>query len=206
MLFNHIMFTFPSRIVEMAACRQAFTLLGAGLLLLCTQVSCEKTTPTASQPTSPAAANSLANAVPGSVVGKVIQFTPDSERYRVSGWNKSEGASAWSEGTSARLALPVPADAGPLTLKMTLRGLVQPPTLPFQPVEVYANDQKIADWEVSESAAFTAEIPAELTKSGGGTLSLQLRISKATSPKSLGINTDARILGVSCYSIELTQR
>lgn len=201
------MLTLRHRLVEMPlACCRALVVLGTTVLFLCTQASCDKKSPPASQPTTPATANSPTNLAPGSVVGKVIQFTPDSERYRVSGWNKSEGASAWSEGTSARLALPVPADAGPLTLKMTLRGLVQPPALPFQPVEVYSNDQKIADWQVSDTAVFTAEIPAEVTKSGGETLNLQLRIPRAASPKSLGMNIDERILGVSCYSIELTQR
>ena len=89
-------------------------------------------------------------------------------------------------------------------MTMTLRGLVQPPNLPFQPVEVYVSDQKIADWQVSNTAAFTIEIPAELTK-GTETLNLEFRIPKATSPKALGINTDTRMLGICCYSIELTQ-
>jgi hypothetical protein len=71
-------------------------------------------------------------------------------------------------------------------------------------VEVYANNQKIADWLVADRKAFTAGIPAELTKSGGKMLNLELRIPKAASPQSLGMNNDGRILGVCCYSIELT--
>jgi|GEM_PF-4089696 len=205
MLFKRTMLTIPHRLVEMlVACRPAFALLGAGLFFLSTQTSCEKPSPPASQSTTPAASNSSAKAAPGSVVGQAIPFTADSERYRVSGWNKTEGDYAWSEGTSARLALPIPADAGTLTIKMTLRGLIQPPALPSQPVAVYANNQKVADWEVSDSAVFTAEVPADLTKSGGETLGLELRVPKAASPKSLGMNDDGRILGVCCYSIELT--
>lgn len=205
MLFKRTMLTIPHRLVEIPfACRRAFTLLGAGLFFLCTQTSCDKTSPTASQPTTPAATNSPASAALESVVGKIINFTPDSERYRVSGWSKTEGNSAWTEGTSAKLALPIPANAGPLKVKMTLRGLIQPPTLPSQPVEVYANSQKVADWEVADSAVFTAEIPAELTKGDGQTLNLELRIPKAASPESLGMNNDGRILGVSCYSVEVS--
>lgn len=188
------MFTFLYRIVDMpSACRRGFVLLGAVVLLCCTQTSCERTSPTANQ----------SAIVSESVIGKVINFTADSERYRVSGWNKSEGNFAWSEGNSARLAFPVPADAGALRVKMTLRGLIQTPALPSQPVEVYANKQKVADWEVADSAVFTAEISAEVTKGGGGTLNLELRIPKAASPKSLGMNTDERILGVCGYSIEI---
>jgi hypothetical protein len=199
------MLTSRYRVVEMplAGCR-VFGILGGGLFLLFTHVSAQKTSPATSQPTTPTTAVSPANAVSGSVVGQVIQFTSDSERYRVSGWSKTEGDYAWTEGKSARLALPIPADAGPLTLKMTLRGLVQPPALPSQPVEVYVGNQKIADWLVGDRKAFTAGIRAELTKSGGKMLNLELRIPRAASPQSLGMNNDDRILGVCCYSIELT--
>lgn len=196
MLFTRTMLTIPDRRLEMLlACRRALALLGVGLFLLCPLAFGEKPSPAASQPSSPDG---------GSVVGKVIAFTRDSERYRVSGWNKTEGDYAWTEGTSAKLALPISADAGPLTVKMTLRGLVHPPVLPSQPVEVYVNDQKIADWQVADTAPFTAEIPAELTKSAGKMLHLELRIPKAASPQSFGMNNDGRILGVCCYSIELT--
>lgn len=204
MLLNGTMLTFRYLIETPFACRRTFVLLGAGLFLLCTQAFGDKSSPAANQPATPAAVNSPAKAASESVVGKVITFTTDSEHYRISGWNKPEGNYAWSEGTSARLALPVPADAGPLTVKMTLRGLIKPPTLPAQPVAVYANNQKIADWQVSDSAVFTVEIPAELTKGAGGTLSLELRIPKAASPKSLGMNDDVRILGVCAYSIEVS--
>jgi hypothetical protein len=205
MLFNQTMLRFRFLLVKIPlAGRRAFALLGASLFLLCTQTSCEEKSATTSQPTTSPAKNSAVNAAPGSVVGQVIDFTADSERYRVSGWSVSEGNFAWTEGTSAGLALPIPADAGALTVKMTLRGLIQPPTLPSQPVTVYANTVKVADWQVSDSAVFTAEVPAELTKSGAGTLTLELRIPKATSPKTLGINEDGRILGVSCYSIEVS--
>lgn len=197
------MLTILHRLIEMPfACRRALTLLGAGIFLLGPQAFGEKPSPAASQPIAPVAANSPADAVPGSVVGRVIPFTADAERYCVSGWYKSEGDYAWS-GTSAKLALPIPADAGPLTVTMKLRGLTRPPTLPSQPVEVYANNKKIADWQVADTADLTAKIPAELTKGVGKTLNLELRIPKAASPQSLGINADGRILGVCCYSIEL---
>lgn len=198
------MLTFHNRFVEMPLARgRAFAVVGAGLFLLFTYASGQKVSPAPSQSTTPVVASSPANALPGSVVGQLIQFTSDSERYRVSGWSKTEGNYAWSEGTSARLALPIPVDAGPLTLKMTLRGLTHPAALLSQPVEVYVKDQKIADWQVADTAALTARIPAELTK-GTKTLNLEFRIPKATSPKTLGMNADTRVLGICVYSIELT--
>lgn len=197
------MLKFRYRVVEMpwAGCR-VFGILGGGLFLLFTHVSAQKTSPATSQPMTPTIASSPANAGPESILGRVIKFTADSERYRVSGWSKTEGDYAWTEGRAARLALPIPADAGALIVQMSLRGLIQPPTLPSQPVEVYANDQKVADWQVADTAAFTVEIPAKLTN-GTKTLTLEFRIPKATSPKALGMNADGRILGICAYSIEL---
>jgi hypothetical protein len=196
------MLTFRHRFVAVPLICRAGAALGASLFLLCSHAPGQKTSPAASDPPSPAAHSSPANAVPESVIGQIIQFTSDSERYRVSGWSKTEGNFAWTEGTSARLALPIPADAGALKLSMTLRGLTQPPTLPSQPVEVYVKDKKIADWQVSETAPFTAEIPTELTK-GSKMLDLEFRIPKATSPKALGMNADPRVLGICAYSMEL---
>jgi hypothetical protein len=166
---------------------QALALLSAGLFILCTQTSCDKPAPTASESTTPAT-----DAGPRSVIGQVINFTSASERYRVSGWGKTEGDFACTEGTSAKLALPMVEDVGSLTVKMTLRGSTGP-DLPSQQVEVYANDQKITDWQVADKADFTAQI-AGLPKGGGGTLNIELRIPKATSPNSL-----------CAYSIEVTQ-
>jgi hypothetical protein len=140
------------------------------------------------------------------VLGKPIEFKAggNSEAYRVTGWSTTETNFTWTEGTSAKLALPVPANAGALVLKMTMAGLVHEPGLPFQPVEVYANGQKIADWQVGSNSEFTTPVSAEMTKDGG-TLSIEFRIPKAVSPKSLGISVDERVLGLCVRSLQLAK-
>lgn len=75
----------------------------------------------------------------------------------------------------------------------------------MQNVAVYANGEKIADWQVSEAADFTAPIPLELTRNAEE-LNLELRVPDAASPQSLGMSYDGRLLGVRCYSIELRRR
>lgn len=80
--------------------------------------------------------------------------------------------------------------------------LVNLPTVPYQVVEVLANGQKIADWEVADMADFGALIPGEVTRNKG-ILSIELRLPNATSPKALGLGDDSRILGVRVYSVEL---
>jgi hypothetical protein len=127
------------------------------------------------------------------------------EIYRVSGWSGAEPEFTWTEGTSAKLKLPIPDHDAALALRMKLGGLIHPPELPAQAVAVYANGQKIADWQVRDVADFTAPILLELTRNAEN-LDIELRVPDAASPQSLGINYDARLLGVRCYSIELRRR
>lgn len=151
---------------------------------------------------SPAPSGSVAP--PTIAIGRSIRFNAggESERYRDAGWSKTEKDFTWSEGPVAKLNLPIPADAGLLTLSMKLGGLTKPPTLESQAVQVLVNGRKIADWQVAETADFTARIPAEVTKTGG-ILTVELRLANATSPKALGLGDDDRLLGVRAYSMEL---
>ena len=83
---------------------------------------------------------------------------------------------------------------------MTLSGFTNPPELPAQPVEVYANGIKVADWQVGDKAEFTALIPPNAT-GDGNLLKLELKIPKAISPKALGQSQDSRLLGVACFDL-----
>ncbi len=163
-------------------------------------------------------ANGNANFAPAETVAKsmesseeptgwTIRFNAGSgaEIYRVSGWSGAEPEFTWTEGTSAKLKLPIPDHDAALMLRMKLGGLIHPRELPVQNVAVYANGQKIADWQVSEPADFAAPIPLELT-SNVEDLNIELRIPDAASPQSLGMSYDGRLLGVRCYSIELRRR
>jgi hypothetical protein len=163
-------------------------------MLLC---ACNK----APEPT--ANSNNSTNSESG---GQKIQFNQggNSERYRISGWSHTETDFTWTEGTTAKLNLPVASDAGPRTLKVLVSGLIRPPDLPFQLVEVYANDKKIAEWQVGSVSEYSAPIPAEVTKTSGS-LTLEFRMPKATSPKALGMSADTRILGICVRSLELTK-
>jgi hypothetical protein len=148
---------------------------------------------------SPSAASTSA-----SVVGTPIQFNAggNSERYRVSGWSKTEKEYTWSEGKSAQLGLPIPSSPGALTLLAKMGALVSRPTVPYQKVEVFANGQKIADWEVADTVDFSALIPAKVTKNES-ILNIEFRVPNATSPKALGLGDDGRVLGIRVYSLEL---
>ena len=128
----------------------------------------------------------------------------NSGSYKVSGWSKTEEKFTWSEGTSATLRIPVPATEDTVSLKMRLAALTKAPELPFQPVEIHVNDQKIAEWQVADTAEFVASIPHDLTKAAG-VLTIVIKTPKATSPKALGLSADPRILGICCLDLELSK-
>ena len=138
--------------------------------------------------------------------GTKVEFGQNgkSEKFRQSGWSKTEEKFTWSEGSTAVLAMRVAGTQETVTLRMRLAGLIKEPELPFQPVEVLVNDQKIADWQVGDAADFTVAIPHQITKKGGD-LTITLKVPKATSPKALGLNTDPRILGICSHELELTK-
>jgi hypothetical protein len=157
-------------------------------------------TPTQSIPSSPSSPVDLA-------YGTKVSFTTggNSEPFRVSGWSGTEPQFTWTQGTTAVLEMRVSPTTDQVVLKMTLAGFTKDPELPFQPVEVYVNDQKIADWQVAAAPAeFSAAIPQEMTKNGG-LLRITLKIPKATSPKELNMSSDPRVLGVSCVDLELAK-
>jgi hypothetical protein len=166
------------------------------LLGLIAQVGCNKSNESAS--------NSPSNSATTDVVGKRIEFKSggNSEPYRVSGWSTTETEFTWSEGTSAKMAFGISPAAGGLSLKIIMAALIHEPELPFQPVEVYANGQKIVEWQVGNTAEFVATIPGQITKNGG-MLDIEFRTPKAASPKALGLSSDLRVLGICVRSMEL---
>lgn len=136
--------------------------------------------------------------------GTKISFTQAGAAtgYQVSGWSNPEAQFTWTEGNTAVLAVRVPATQAEVALKMRVAGFLNPPQLTTQPVEVFVNDQKIADWQVGELAEQTAMIPVDVVKSGG-LLTFTFRIPKATSPKTAGVAEDPRVLGICVHEVEL---
>jgi hypothetical protein len=139
-------------------------------------------------------------------LGKKVLFgeSGDSERFRVSGWSSTEKEITWTEGPVAVLKFTGINTANSLRLKMTLAALVNPPQLPSQPVEVFANGRKIAEWQVGVKAEFTALLPPGGNEQGDA-LTIELKLPKAASPKALGLSEDPRVLGLSCFDLTISQ-
>lgn len=164
----------------------ACLLVATGLL-----ISCEKSTDqtAASNPTASASQQAAATATVQTITGNyepgsVIRFGTGggSERFRTSGWSATEKDATWTIGEAAKLSIPIGASNQPLTLHMrlaALSGVIKVPQPSSQSVEVTANGQKIADWDVSAPSDFSAAIPETLVKDGGP-LSIELRTPKTT--------------------------
>ncbi|HSH39652.1 MAG TPA: hypothetical protein VK993_12805 [Chthoniobacterales bacterium] len=172
----------------------------SGLLLLAWTgvglIGCDRGTTPVSEP-SPSPARP-------SIVGTGIEFNANagSEAYRTSGWSKPEEQFTWSQGTSAKLELPVGSAPGSLILIAKIAAFINPPDVPTQPVQVYANGTQIDEWQVGNTADFKASIPAAAAEKGG-MLVLEFQTAKAMSPKAAGAGDDDRLLGIALHRIEL---
>jgi hypothetical protein len=143
---------------------------------------------------------------PPGIVGRIIHFDSSNEAapYKVAGWSGLERKFTWTEGKAAVLALPVSADAGAMKLRLSASAFIHPPELTSQPVEVYANGEKIADWNIAGTEDNFATIPKEIATKAT-TLTVQFRTPQAASPAQFSPTADQRVLGLCCYELELTQ-
>lgn len=183
--------------------------LGFALMLLAQACSKTPAPPAAAPTSSPLLSSPASPASPTTQpaandtlyqLGTIVPFTVagPSKRFRASGWSQPEDDKTWTEGTSAVLNFSGLPSAKALTLKMTLAGLIKAPDLSAQPVEVFANGRKVAEWSVAEKNQFVVVIPKG-TVSAEGTLKLEFRIPRATAPKALGQSSDPRVLGFCCF-------
>lgn len=138
-------------------------------------------------------------------LGDVVSFARGGPagKYMQGGWGDIEPAMTWSNGSSAYLSFTLRGSGKPLRLRMNVAGFIKPPWLTYQPVEVYVNNEKMADWQVSERADHFAIIPPEVADHEQ--LMVELRIPAAVAPKTLRVNQDVRMLGVSCFELEITE-
>ena len=120
----------------------------------------------------------------------------DSERFRLLGWSNTEGPFTWTDGIGASLGLKLPHSDVPVRMSMKAAGMNAPPRVPFQPVDVSINGEKIASWEVADEKVYTAIIPQRLLIPPETFFFIDFYMPKATSPGSVGQGPDGRRLGL----------
>lgn len=138
-------------------------------------------------------------------LGTLLTFGADGNagRYKASGWYTAEEEFSWSGKAPGVLELTIPPARKPLKMRVKLGGMINPGSLPVQPTHVYANGEKIAEWNVGLPAEFEAVIPEKIIAPDGH-LQIEFRALKPVAPKAIGAGSDVRILGIRCESLVIT--
>lgn len=138
--------------------------------------------------------------------GALVDFTigANSEALKVSGWSAAEENFTWTEGPVATLAARLTPTEEPITFRFKAAGMIKEPELPFQPVEIYINNEKVADLQIGHTAEYRVVVPPSITAKGG-LATITFRIPKAVSPEALGLGTnDRRVLGLRMFNFDFS--
>lgn len=140
-------------------------------------------------------------------IGKRISFESGGEGflYLERGWSHQEPWGVWSEGTRARLILPIEkAAVGERKLKVEARALVSP-SYPKQDFEVRINGVPATTVRLVRFDAnrFEVPVPARVIEALGerGELHIEFRFVNAVRPKDVSINDDARVLALGIEAV-----
>ena len=117
------------------------------------------------------------------------------------GWAYPEVWGTWSEGSKAKIALPLPPYAAnkPLTLQMNLRALVNN-LHPFQRINVLVDGRPTLNLTLTKGEHNIAEIPLNHLAPKQEFVMLEFKLPDATTPKKLGMGDDSRQLAVGIVS------
>ena len=127
----------------------------------------------------------------------------DCDRFLRGGWAKPDQAFTWTTRASAKLKFSLPPVKGPLGLRMRVMGNLQPPDLPVQVVEVFANGRKVALWLVDAAEDFYAIIPSGVV-GANGKLNVELKLPRAQRLPDSPPGETSRF-GIACYEMEVSK-
>lgn len=141
------------------------------------------------------------SAVPLSQPGLVQAFNRKS-RQLVKGWAAPEAWGTWSEGQDAEIALRVAPDTRSIVIDVL--AFVMPPKL-TQRVIVSVNGVEVLSTRLTQVQGNLLEIPlnpaVRETLVDGRVVTIQVHLPDATSPRNLGLNDDARVMGLGLKSL-----
>ena len=137
---------------------------------------------------------------------KVVMFNIPQTTILSGGWSTAERGGTWSDGKVATLSLSVDKAASKgVTLALSSFAFLAKGHESVQ-VDVLANTEKIATenyTKLGNSTVRNLVIPSQAFVSQPGHLQLTFMIKSPVSPKTLGLSTDARQLGIALVSIKL---
>ena len=130
---------------------------------------------------------------------------PDDAPYLESGWSKREPDGRWTDGTTARLALPaLRAPFTALQVRLNFAAFVNA-RHPAQHVTVCANGHPLAQWtqESGDPQSRSFVIHAADLLGGQQPVTIDFDLPDAISPKALELNDDERRLAIKVRFVEI---
>jgi hypothetical protein len=140
--------------------------------------------------------------------GEWIDFSDESivDRYGGPGWSYSDADGTWTDGTEARVVLPVHATAGAdLALTLDLMPYLVP-TSSARRVDVRIDDRHVARLSFDLRTYTPEPIVVDVVskqRASSGPLELGLVIRRPAVPASLGLSSDARRVGLKLRRLRL---
>jgi hypothetical protein len=138
--------------------------------------------------------------IPMLKLGPVDFSHPESGEYLWYGWSQAEGEYRWTDGKEAALVF-TPEERRDISLTLKFVPFLVPNHVPAQRVRIFLNDSLIEEFIGYEPqpSVRTMTLPTELLRQKNV---LRLSLPDATSPASLGLSRDGRLLGIAVYSME----
>lgn len=124
------------------------------------------------------------------------------------GWSRPEAWGTWTTGERAHLSLSTRGTPRrDLELVLTGQVFLAPPRHDTQEIAVDVNGSRVATWQITQknqTGPFMARIPRQVIKAQWP-VELVLLIKRPRAPVQLGVNSDARELGIGVHSVVLRE-
>jgi hypothetical protein len=140
-------------------------------------------------------------------LGQILRFAGEgpAQKYLFDGWGDPEPHHRWTNGPKAMLRFTfTKTPVRDLRLRLHGSAYTGKGNIKYQPVTVFANEEKVATWKIQGDGWYTADIPAKLASSG--TLYLTLQIGNPMSPKDVSNSPDTRKLGVALRELVIEEK
>jgi hypothetical protein len=135
-------------------------------------------------------------------VGESLSFSAEAgTAYLLSGWSCPESWGIWTEGSNAKLVLPLPKENVSLVL-IEAMPLVNPDH-PEQAVKVLVNGIESGKFRLTTKGQFDVQIPEASKRNAHGIFIIEFQLPDAVRPSDIGINDDSRKLALGLISITL---
>jgi len=136
--------------------------------------------------------------------GHELSFAADGDavRHKLSGWAVAEDEFTWTDGPEAVLRFDLAASPKHDRTLRLRTGAFCFAACPAQRVHVSLGDQKLGELQVRETSEYTLRLPAKLLRSDARH-QLNLALPDATSPASLGLGNDTRLLALQLFSLKI---